>query len=295
MEKQIYAWARKIDSGPLKGFDHTYVTDYSPESTFVAIGDVVKNSSNFWYCHGYFHSNNSQLVPQCQNVTVNGNIKKINCLCKSNDKRYNGTVISYLRDGVCHQVSNQILYMTTPRIEVTGVKGSGNSYGLYGHFGRKEAQFLQIAKGCAVSTNNPPPPHSKGAGNMKSATYMEKLEHLMETAYLEELDDEEILRRERFLMIEERLGDAIPQSEKEKIVSILEQANFKTDKNFKEMQKGNLTGEDYIVYANKINRAAFKQIAKVIGDDKYHKLFGCSIDETPDLGDPSIAREAYGK
>ncbi|WP_136810005.1 hypothetical protein [Desulfosediminicola flagellatus] len=314
MKVQLFAWARPIGGRSkldrlvnklnpysdeveqiIDKMDHTYVTDYFPLSANDSIGDVVSRNQNFWYCHGDFHNDQSRLVPQGKKVFVKGDLSLLNCICKSNNKDGTGTVDVYLLDGVCHQVTNQILYLASPRIIVEGVRGYWLSQLSFGHYGRNQRDFLlhvRYCRYCNKSVNNPV---SSKKGSMNNNNYLERLDELL----LESIDagdsKEEMLRKERLFMIDERIGDCVNDNEKEAIIKLMEVADRETEGSHSMLVSKEITVKAYVKSVNKINRQKFSKIAKLIGPSRFEKLFDCTPSQVVDLGDAEIAAKAFAE
>ncbi len=139
----LYAWARPafFSQSPV---DHTWVTNYDNHL------DQNPNDSDYWYCWGDFHTPNSPAPRLLGNQ--NGTLDLARCLVQSNvpsttniDAR--GTIFSYGKDGVCHQLANQVLYATGGRqhpLTVFGARGYPKSLFIYGTYGLQQQQAWNV-------------------------------------------------------------------------------------------------------------------------------------------------------
>lgn len=142
----IFAWSvpysmiRRRQAGPRElAVDHTWVSTYDGDQDLASIESVIKRGHYFWYCWGVFYP--------CINgrlLQANGPISKAVCLVKPNvpselDQRACGTIFRYGVHGVCHQLSNQVLYFADlegMRPTVQDAAGYIASEFIYGTYGR---------------------------------------------------------------------------------------------------------------------------------------------------------------
>lgn len=99
--------------------DHTWVTTYDNENKHYAnIGQVIAAGENCWFCWGSYHPQGG--VPGNPSGALgnqSGSLTLAKCLVKPNadsrqDAAARGTIFTYGIDGVCHQLANQVLYAT---------------------------------------------------------------------------------------------------------------------------------------------------------------------------------------
>ena len=102
---QLYVWRKRT---PIALFlaDHTWVTSYDLRvKNYTNINQVITAQENYWYCKGDFHSY-GDFIEQ-----INYNSIYSTCLVIPNNSiNGTGSILRYGIDGVCHQVSNQVLY-----------------------------------------------------------------------------------------------------------------------------------------------------------------------------------------
>ncbi|MGA1932611.1 hypothetical protein ACH5BF_07790 [Arcobacter sp. YIC-464] len=128
--------------------DHTFVTSYDITKTKIkTIANVINRNEHFWFCHGDFYSQGT-LIGQSSNLWT-----LANCLVTSNTKNGKGSIYRYARDGVCHQVTNQVLYNgrnSHPSRIVQHAKGYKLTSLLYGTFGRNLDDWNVIKNKCIL-------------------------------------------------------------------------------------------------------------------------------------------------
>ncbi len=295
--KKIYAWARPVDNPAINlltkliGIDaeHTYVTDYRPESVCTSIQEVRQKKLSFWYCYGDFHSDNSKLVPKLTaEVKIDEDVLK--CICGPNQKRYTGTIKSYGIDGVCHQVTNQILYAGKPQIDVEGVGASVNSYAIYNVYGLNKNDWLKISNLCYPQQKKQT---SSGKKNMTHASYIDKVNRLHEEAIRMGYSDEEIRKKERNLLIDERLGEDTDDNTRFVIIEILEQIDKERENLLKKLKIGEISPDRIAYEINRVNNKGLREIAEEIGDHKFIKMFDCEPGKDINLVNPEVAEKFY--
>jgi hypothetical protein len=149
----LYAWKKPafVNGSPV---DHTWVTSYDTNNiTYNNIDDVIKSHENYWHCHGDFHSTGQFIgrMPYSSRYAT--------CLVRPNDKNENGTIFRYGIDGVCHQVSNQILYTNKNALQnlvVNRARGYKVSSLVYGAYGRKKDAWNVQKNNCLVGRQTNP-------------------------------------------------------------------------------------------------------------------------------------------
>lgn len=149
----LYAWVTSAFISKGSPVDHTWVTSYdSRNNNLSTILDVKKANEQYWYCRGSFHQHGSPAKPIVNGAFSSGSAS---CLVTPNDSKSNGTVHWYGIDGVCHQVSNQVLYVTLipmggkPPI-VNRARGYKLSSALFGTYGRREAEWSAVRIKCGI-------------------------------------------------------------------------------------------------------------------------------------------------
>jgi hypothetical protein len=150
----LYAWVTPAFIPKGSPVDHTWVTSYDSRlHCYRSIAAVKGAGENYWFCWGSFHTRGRRADPI---ITWTSSSGAATCLVGPNNAKYRGTVHWYGIDGVCHQVSNQILYVTTtpaggkPLI-VSGARGYTLSSALFGTYGRRVAEWDDVRFACGVA------------------------------------------------------------------------------------------------------------------------------------------------
>jgi nucleoid DNA-binding protein len=137
---KLFAWVSSAGGMP----DHTWVTTYDNRNTpYATIEQVAAAGQSFWYCWGRFHIGGGSVVHADGLIgETEGNLEQALCLVEPNADsrqvhRARGAILRYGRDGVCHQLANQVLYASgiVPPLTVVNAWGYGASDFIYGTYG----------------------------------------------------------------------------------------------------------------------------------------------------------------
>lgn len=149
---KLYGWRK-----PVIKADHTWVTDYDSRTTpYKTPSDIENAKKNYWYCHGNFYVNGIPPKPIIANAEASS---AAHCLVNANVRGIGGygTIFVYGVDGVCHQVSNQVLYATAsgnggrPKTVSSAAGWYKLSTALYGTYGRRERLWRKARIHCGVA------------------------------------------------------------------------------------------------------------------------------------------------
>ncbi len=150
----LYAWVSPAFVKWGSPLDHTWVTSYDSRiSGYPTIDAVTKAGESYWYCWGDFHSRGRLHDPIATCFNSSG---AESCLVSPNVGNGHGTVLWYGIDGVCHQVSNQILYAEVAPgggkpSNVSRARGYKLSSALFGTYGRREVEWIYRRIDCGVA------------------------------------------------------------------------------------------------------------------------------------------------
>lgn len=263
-----YVWVVPafVRSSPV---DHTWVTSYDCRVNPILNIENVENANElYWYCEGSFHAQGGTprhkdgFIVDCD---LDGNVAQ--CFVDSNNTDASGTIKWYGIHGVCHQITNQVLYPFTKinhavkkqrfhdPLKTNKVRGYKLSSAIYGKFGRRTGAWYEKTVSCYPSRIYGTPPFKElvqrviGAYNLKST---DVIVTTIETA------------RVRLLSDIDEIGFAQPGI--------------------------NETNE---IRANKLNdriNAFLKEASEILPDssNSYFKIFGVDVEEEMDLIDKNI-------
>jgi len=265
-ETIFYAWRRPAFSPRDEWLDHTYVTDYTPYNKYSTIQSVINEGKHYWYCWGEFNmKTKDQSLVTTRRFAAD--LKKVSCICEPNNENAHGTIFKYLVDGVCHQLSNQVLYPTTPRIIVKGVKGWEISCFNYGKYGRQEVKWDNLKKKCTDGIRKMPKSKKATIKNMK--------------------------RKELNLFVYEQLRKKLPKKKRDFLSEVVEETDKVRRNLYNEMVKENITPEEFANSVNKLHDGQLLRIAAKIGREDYIKLFGAPPEKPVHLAEPRLARAFF--
>lgn len=153
----MFAWVKNAYIDGNFFLDHTWVTSYDiRQFPYPNVGQVIAANEIYWYCKGDFWYQTRLEDPIVVGTPTSG---AASCLVIPNDRHGSGTVHVYGLDGVCHQVANQVLYVTgemgdSRPFTVKMARGYLLSTILYGTYGRREAEWDQTRIRCGVKLAN---------------------------------------------------------------------------------------------------------------------------------------------
>ena len=114
------------------------------------IDQVISAQESYWYCKGDFHSHGDFIGK------INYSSPYANCLVTPNNSiNGNGSIIRYGIDGVCHQVSNQVLYRSKNplnNLRVDKARGYKLSSLIFETYGLNKDMWQQNKINCLSNT-----------------------------------------------------------------------------------------------------------------------------------------------
>ncbi len=126
--------------------DHTWVTSYDLRvENYSNINEVITAKEHYWYSKGDFHSHGDFIG------RINYHSPNANCLVTSNDKINGNGTIKYGVHGVCHQISNQVIYRSKYQfnnLRVEKARGYKLSSSIYGTYGLNHVQWKDNKVNC---------------------------------------------------------------------------------------------------------------------------------------------------
>jgi hypothetical protein len=156
---RLYAWA-----APAMGVkvlpDHTWVTTYdNRKAAYKNVGAVVAAGEHFWYSWGVYRAKggtpgnpDGALGDAVGSAAVAACLAQPDSDCKST-KAARGTIFEYGRDGVCHQLANQVLYATKSGkrepLTVANARGYWWLAFRFGTYGLQEAAWVTQRDACS--------------------------------------------------------------------------------------------------------------------------------------------------
>lgn len=135
----LFAWVTPafVKGAPV---DHTWVTTYDSRATpYYSLATVQAAGEHYWFSLGDFHSQGMSSVRSGGLLLVTPAHASSYCLVLPDDAKFKGTVHWYGIDGVCHQLSNQVLYPSRARVD--SARGYRLSSSIFGTYGRRTKEW----------------------------------------------------------------------------------------------------------------------------------------------------------
>jgi hypothetical protein len=149
---ELYAWVTPAFLPHISPVDHTWVTTYDSRATaYPDLGCVLKANEHYWFSWGSFHQNgNPRDFPGGLLFQATAPPDKSLCLVTPDDPKLGrGTIRWYGIHGVCHQLSNQILYPAQKSVHFA--RGYPLSSAIYGTFGRRNRAWNERRTACEIA------------------------------------------------------------------------------------------------------------------------------------------------
>jgi hypothetical protein len=151
--------AKRITKGPLAGTDHTWVVTEPEQNCWPALGGGEKGN---YYCKSNHWSKGTYTPPSSPHskgkkvCTGSGEVSQATCMGKPKRTTHlkipSSAGVVYGINGVCHMIANRVLYHTGKT--VSGAKGywlSCSHYGTYGTLVPPEAYLVSPAAAASVN------------------------------------------------------------------------------------------------------------------------------------------------
>lgn len=256
-----YVWVTPafVSGAPV---DHTWVTTYDNQITPLPdVTSVIDNGEYYWFCWGSFHTTGDPTAPLHSGVI---NIPFASCLVQPNtDSREHelakGTIFKYGRDGVCHQLSNQVLWATKDntgaRLTVAGANGYKASLFFFGEYGRQHAAWNAKKSNCSTDVG-------VGMGGMQMSGNQD-----------DDFDKEaqKILppdRYEKLKALRKRIGGNLEHTA--------------------DMKINLMPGEQAATEINDSINNYLQEVSKLLSPNEFETLFGFPPDQSIELVDPNV-------
>lgn len=285
MNDKLFAWMRPIsinDDITVSWLDHTYVTSYNFLHKYSDIEDVIKAGEHFWYCWGVLDYQGSKLVPNSPVAGSSCNISQSQCICPSNESSAHGTIFKYFRDGVCHQLANQVLYSTTPRTTVENVKGWGLSHFFYGIYGTQVDAWRNLKKQQTTQE----------VSMIDDNKYAAQIDAVYENLP-EDTTPESIRSVESRIHVEHCLGYTLSDENMNYLAEMKEKAIKQREILYEKLESGDISPDDFAEQVNEAHNEILNNIASRISPQEFEKLFSFSSDDKVHLIDPDSVNSLF--
>lgn len=235
--------------------DHTWVTTYN------APFSCPDPPHDYWYCWG-------DCWPAGNNTTARllgsrgGDLPLAHCLVTPNDRLATGSV-NYGRDGVCHQIANQVLYATGQNpLTVIGARFYGITLAAFGPYGEKlnQAGWNASLHRCR-----------------RPATIVPVAEH-------DDTTDDEVTR-----LFEDRLGSDYDPTIKAAWAVAQRELTEKQMILFERARTGELSGSEFAEKLNALLNDFVVRVSMIAGEEVCARLLDVVPGEPIRIIDPKLA------
>lgn len=273
----LHAWANPITIAGVQFADHTWVTTYD------APGQCPP-PVNYWFSWGSCHGTGPQ-TPAKALGTQGADLDVARCLCTPDLEDYaptpgnpaHGGIDFYGITGVCHQLSNRILWASrsggAAPLTVSGAMGYGVSRFLYGAYGTNAADWGARVLRCAAPAQPTPAPGTPVAMAMRAAP-----------ALGPEADFS--------AMLTERLGPELPRGKRAQLQQIHARLLQKKALLDRAVRSGRLPPARFANGVNELVNQSLREAAEVLTPEEYERLFGIPKGMTIGIVDPTIAERS---
>jgi hypothetical protein len=272
----LYLWANPI-AGAGNLVDHTWVTNFPA-------GSPCPPPQTYWYSWGGCHETGPGTTARPL-ASHAANLAVAKCICTPDLGEYSppespthGGINFYGIEGVCHQLSNRILWAATSGtgdpVTVEGAKGYEVSRWMFGIYGTTTDDWQQRIARCAA------------AAATASAT---PAPHVM-MAMMARIPKN--LNEDLNVMMREKLGPQLSADKAARIVQI--RGNVLERKSALETQvkTGQIAPRVFATSVNDLVNEKLREASQHLTPDEYRKLFGVAPGERIDIVDPDVAERS---
>ena len=273
----LYAWANPLGGAgsPLRHADHTMVTSYAAPSACLP-------PSLYWYSWGSCHATGPGTTARLLGSGP-ANLDVARCLCEPDVESYryaagepaHGGIDYYGVTGVCHQLSNRILFAATSGgpepLTVSDAHGYWVSRFLYGTYGANPGEWTERKTRClAAAVGAPPAPMMAAA---RTLTLDEDLAAMFDERFRRKYVQDALSRvrelRRSLLAEKKALDDAVTT--------------------------GRIPPRRHAEQVNELLNANLARVAEGLGPSDYRTLFALAPGQPIVLVDPDIAARAEAR
>lgn len=259
--------------------DHTWVTTYDNQiKPYPDIQSVLAADEQYWFCWGAFHAKGGTPVSHTGALGDQvGWLPLAKCLVEPNlpsngNRPAQGTIFTYGIDGVCHQLSNQVLYATgnagAAPLLVNSARGYAFSSLVYGDYGLQHAAWHAKRLGCGdTSIAQQPLP-----------TQANWTEEAIPMAGPTAGPKDDFERRAQEVLAEDP----------DKLMELL---RLRTEfQNFAALKRPG-AGVPSAAVINARNQEFLNEVGRILGAERFERLFGFHLGQEANLVDPEIMRQ----
>lgn len=270
----LYSWANPLIGGSDLDFaDHTWVTTYDAPSSCVP-------PSEYWYSWGGCHGTGAGTTAR-DLARAPADFRVARCICQPDLEDYHptaqnpahGGVDLYGIDGVCHQLSNRILFATssggaTPST-VSAAHGYWLSRFLYGTYGANVNEWESRKARCSAPVGGPAPAPTAAA--------------MMAASAIPALDQDLVA------MFDERFHRDYSRAAMAQIVNLRHQLFAEKAVLDRRVRSGAMPPRQFANEVNDLLNRYLSRAAEILGPANYQRLFDSPPGRKVGVVDPEIA------
>lgn len=277
----LHAWANPITIGGMRFADHTWVTTYEAASH-------CPPPHTYWFSWGGCHD----IGPGTQARALGAQLADVavaQCICVPDVEDYrplpnnpaHGGIDFYGISGVCHQLSNRILWATqsggAAPLTVSDALGYGVSRFLFGTYGSDAAEWTARSLRCKTP----------GSASLAAGTPMAIMMAMQPVPPPTRSLDADLVA-----MLQERLGRDVSRA---KVVAIQQlRANLLAAKAPLDarVRRGELPPAEFARQVNDLVNDYLNQAAAILSPAEYERLFGIPKGMKIGIVDPNVAERS---
>jgi len=300
----LYAWANPI-SGVGSVVDHTWVTSF-------AAGSPCPPPQSYWFSWGSCHETGPGSTARPL-VTHAADLAVAKCICTADLGEYlpanspsHGGINLYGIDGVCHQLSNRILWAATKGagdpVTVEGAKGYAVSRWAFGVYGVNVAEWQERITHCTVAAAATPSaaPGAPVAMEMKrgaapAAPVATETKRGAAPAAMAALAAPEARKRfdaELGMMVREKLGPEVAAAKVARVTEIRSRMLASKEQLNLAVRRGAIPPREFAVRTNDLIDQHLAEVAQTVTPEEYRKMFGIAPGDKIQVVDPAIAEKS---
>ena len=277
----LHAWASPLTIAGVHYADHTWVTTYEAASH-------CPPPHSYWYSWGGCHDVGPGSASRPLGAQA-ADLDAARCICVPDVENYwptpgnpaHGGIDFYGISGVCHQLSNRILWATmsgtTAPITVSDAMGYGVSRYVFGTYGKNVTEWAARVLRCSPPAPAPPSP----APGTPVAEAMAMAVAPTRT-----------LEADLAAMIEERLGKEVPRAKVVALQQIRARLLLAKEPLDRAVQSGELPPAQFANQVNELVSQHLRQAAEILTPAEYERFFGVPKGMVIGIVDPTIAEKS---
>jgi hypothetical protein len=296
-EGVLVAWASPL-FGTIRFADHTWVTTYEKATA------CSPPNEDYWYCTGGCRDTTAPSTVARELGLWRADLQLARCIAQPNSQTFAAgpptARIRYLKDGVCHQIANRILYAASdegvaPTVE--GARGYGVTVFFFGKYGTS-SQWRQLLQDCSADRHEAVSEHKALSEREAFAAWLDtRLVSEPEKETQGETEAEKARRKERLVELREAVierWEVVLERKAELDREFFTRSTTEALPPEKRAMDAEERARQYAESVNELATSSIRDMLPLLGRELYERVFDISADEEKIVvGDPAIAAEVY--